>query len=246
MANPTTSILLNSTNPAPPTGNQNAKPQTDGLTPLQSITMYPQKATASLLGVVVPDNTTITIDGTGKISSSGGVTPAQIQEESLVAAADTGTANAYAVTLSPAPTIGTYSEIVFKAANANTGASTVTVNGTTYPLTKNGTQPLASGDIAAGQIVTAVSDGTNFQTGGGAAAPAALLPLIRGSSQGPTTNSSSVVIPLPTGSLAGDFAIICASNGFSGTFRGKCVGFYDHVPTTSESSRSCLAFTHGA
>lgn len=74
MSQPTTSILLNSATPAAPTGNQNVKPQSDGATPLQSITMYPQKATSSLLGVVVPDNSTIIVDGTGKISTHANLT----------------------------------------------------------------------------------------------------------------------------------------------------------------------------
>lgn len=69
MSQPTTSILLNSTIPAAPTGNQNVKPQSDGATPQQSISLYPQKATSSLLGVVVPDGTTITVDGAGVISA---------------------------------------------------------------------------------------------------------------------------------------------------------------------------------
>jgi hypothetical protein len=71
MSQPTTGILLNSTAPSPPAGNQNVKPQSDGATPQQSITLYPQKATASLLGVVKPDGTTITVDGSGMISAAG-------------------------------------------------------------------------------------------------------------------------------------------------------------------------------
>jgi hypothetical protein len=69
MPDPTVSIFLNSITPAAPTGNQNVKPQTDNAKPQQSITLYPQKATASLLGVVKPDGTTITVDGTGTISA---------------------------------------------------------------------------------------------------------------------------------------------------------------------------------
>lgn len=71
MPAPTTSIYLNSTDPAAPTGNQNVKPQTDGATPQQSITFYPQQATPDLLGVVVPDGVTITVDDTGKLTSVG-------------------------------------------------------------------------------------------------------------------------------------------------------------------------------
>jgi hypothetical protein len=53
------------------------------------------------------------------------------QQETRIYAADTGAANAYTVTLSPAPTIVAGSVVVFKAANANTGASTLAVNGGT-------------------------------------------------------------------------------------------------------------------
>lgn len=100
------------------------------------------------------------------VDSSGNVTdiPIAIQQEKYVYAADTGAANAYAVTLSPVPTIVAGSEVVFKAANANTGASTLAVNGgTATAITKNGTTALASGDIAAGQIITAKYDGTQWQ-----------------------------------------------------------------------------------
>lgn len=68
MSAPTTSIFLNSTSPPAPEGNQNVKPQTDGATPMQSITFYPQIATAALLGVVKP-GTGISIDGTGTMSA---------------------------------------------------------------------------------------------------------------------------------------------------------------------------------
>jgi hypothetical protein len=78
MSQPTTSILLNSTAPAAPSGNQNCVPATDGATPLQSITLAPQKATSSLLGVVKPDGTTITVDGTGKLSAIAVVAPATV------------------------------------------------------------------------------------------------------------------------------------------------------------------------
>jgi hypothetical protein len=95
-----------------------------------------------------------------------------IQKQSYVYAADIGSANAYAVTLSPAPTITAGSIVVVKIANANTGASTLAVNGgTATPIKKQGTTALASGDLSAGQIAAFVSDGTNWQwlgsSGGG-------------------------------------------------------------------------------
>ncbi len=80
-------------------------------------------------------------------------------------AADSGTADAYVVTLSPAAiAYAAGMGIRFKAANANTGACTVNVNGLGAKSIKmdNGTDPPA-GMIAADAIVTVVYDGTNFQ-----------------------------------------------------------------------------------
>lgn len=119
------------------------------------------------VGLSMPSDFTVTgspVSRTGVIQVTGGITKAGIQQDAYTSATDTGAANAYAITLVPTPTIGTNSEITFKAANATAGASTVTVNGTSYPLTKNGASPLVLGDILAGQMVTAKFDGTNFQT----------------------------------------------------------------------------------
>ena len=80
-------------------------------------------------------------------------------------AADSGAANAYVVTLSPVLTqyvIGM--PIRFKAINANTGAATVNINGLgVTPIKKNVSVALSAGNILAGQIITVIYDGTNFQ-----------------------------------------------------------------------------------
>lgn len=87
-----------------------------------------------------------------------------IQNSSYNYGADTGAANAYAAALSPAPTLVAGTEVRFKAVNANTGASTLAVNGgAATAIKKQGTVALAGGEIAAGQIVRAIYDGTNFQ-----------------------------------------------------------------------------------
>lgn len=111
------------------------------------------------------DGKTLIDSGVAAPTASGGFATIQgVQQESYVYAPDTGATNAYAVTLSPAPTIVAGSEVVFKAAHANTGASTLAVNGAAAaPLTKNGTTALASGDIVAGQIITAKYDSANWQ-----------------------------------------------------------------------------------
>ncbi len=94
-------------------------------------------------------------------------------EGALAYAADAGAAGAYVVTLSPAlPAYITGMPITFKATYANTGASTINVNELgTVAIKKLGSEDLAVGDILAGQIVTVIYDGTNFQL---MAAPRAL------------------------------------------------------------------------
>lgn len=90
----------------------------------------------------------------------------QIQNQSAIYAADTGTTNAYAITLSPAPTAYQAGQcFAFRAASTNTASATINVNGlgakTLYKL--GGTQTLSAGDVVSGQIVNIEFDGTNFQ-----------------------------------------------------------------------------------
>lgn len=80
-------------------------------------------------------------------------------------AADNQTSDAYEVTLAPAPTAYFTGMVVkFKANTLNTGACTLNVNSLgAKTLKKNYNSDLATGDILAGQIVTVIYDGTNFQ-----------------------------------------------------------------------------------
>jgi len=78
---------------------------------------------------------------------------------------DIGVANAYAITVSPSPTLVAGTVVTFKAAHGNSGASTITINGG-LPITikkfSNGSLvDLASGDIAAGQIIITAYDAVN-------------------------------------------------------------------------------------
>jgi hypothetical protein len=78
---------------------------------------------------------------------------------------DTGTADHYVVSMRPV--VVSYTEgllVCFRALNANTGASTLSVNGLSpVAITKSVTSGLAAGDILAGEIIMAVFDGSNFQ-----------------------------------------------------------------------------------
>ena len=84
--------------------------------------------------------------------------------EERYAASSVGT-DAYAITLTPGPTAyAAGQEFRFKADAANTGGATLNVNGLgAKTILKQNDQALATGDIEAGQIVTVVYDGTNFQ-----------------------------------------------------------------------------------
>jgi hypothetical protein len=92
-------------------------------------------------------------------------TPQNVQQQTYSYATDTGAANAYAVTLSPVPLLVAGEPVIFKAAHANTGASTLAVNGGSAIaiFKQGGSTVLASGDIVAGQAVRVTFDGTNFQ-----------------------------------------------------------------------------------
>lgn len=89
----------------------------------------------------------------------------QIQDGALVYDADTGVADAYVMTLTPAITAyAEGAEYRFKALNANTGASTLNINGVgATAIRKNGTDVLIAGDIKAGAVYSVVYDGTVFQ-----------------------------------------------------------------------------------
>lgn len=78
---------------------------------------------------------------------------------------DSGAADAYAVTIAPAILVYTDGlKVRFKAANTNTGASTIAVNGlSTKTIKKNVSSDLSEGDITVGKIIELIYDGTNFQ-----------------------------------------------------------------------------------
>lgn len=164
-------------------------------------------------------------------------------------AADTGSANAYAVTLSPAPTIVAGSYLAFKAANANTGASTIAVNGgSATAIKKQGTTALASGDIPAGGIETLINDGANWQL---------LNPPGSSSGGGPalqtngTPNGSQTLLNIAATSPVsatdnGSGTVTIACSGCSGGGGGGLVLVEAHTASSSAALNftSCLSSTY--
>lgn len=88
-----------------------------------------------------------------------------IQNATYTYAPDAQASDSYAITLDPAPSAyATGQSFTFKANTANTGASSLNVNGLgAITLKKQHDQDTATGDIEAGSIVEVVYDGTNFQ-----------------------------------------------------------------------------------
>lgn len=102
-------------------------------------------------------------DGTNFQLITRGLAP---HSDSLVNyAVDTGVADAYAVSLTPALEAYTAGiPVFFKACAANTGAATLNVSGLgAQAIKKRGNQDLLAGDILAGQMVAVMFDGINFQ-----------------------------------------------------------------------------------
>ena len=89
----------------------------------------------------------------------------EIQSGQQIYAADAGSTDAYAITLSPALTAYVIGLMVnFKANTVNTDACTLNINGLgAKTIKKLHDQDLATNDIEAGQIATVVYDGTYFQ-----------------------------------------------------------------------------------
>jgi hypothetical protein len=80
-------------------------------------------------------------------------------------AADSGTTNTYAMTLSPVLTSHVVGlPLAFKAGNTNTTASTININGLgPISMKRPDGTALFAGDIVAGEIVTIAYDGTYYQ-----------------------------------------------------------------------------------
>ena len=102
-------------------------------------------------------------DGT---AHTDGVNAGQIQDGGLIFQSnDTGSANAYAIALTPAVTAYVAGQVFhFKAGNASSGASTLNVNALgTKNIKKKNDQDIVAGDIEQNAIVSVIYDGTSFQ-----------------------------------------------------------------------------------
>jgi len=128
-------------------------------------------ASTTVAGKVEVATQTETENGsaTGGTGASLVATPASIaarvQQSDWSYAADAEASDTYVITLTPAPAAYAAGELFhFKANTANTGAATLNVNALgALAILKNDDEVLTDGDIQAGQIVSVVHDGTQFQ-----------------------------------------------------------------------------------
>jgi hypothetical protein len=133
----------------------------------------------------------------------------------------TGSANAYVLTYSPAPSGLVTGQIYSFVANfANTGASTININSLgAKNITKNGTAALSTGDLASGQAVSVLYDGTEFQMVSPAATTASTIavPVRQTVLSGPVTSAGLPNFGGSTGATtltASGTLVAAAANGF--------------------------------
>jgi hypothetical protein len=172
-------------------------------------------------------------------------------------AADSGSANTYAVAISP-PALG-YSaglEITFRATNANTGAAVLNVNalGAVNLINGDGTS-LSSGQIAAGSIVKATHNGTAFIFISAPSSPPVALAVphawVRFSGTGSATILSSYNVASVTRGGTGTYTVIFAtgfsSTAWAGIVSGKQDGAnVNNSMLSSQSATSAIVTTFNA
>jgi hypothetical protein len=158
MPTPTLSTFWNQTTPAVPSGDQSIVIQSDNATPQDSRTAYPKKATASLRGVVKPDGTTTTVDGSGVMSA---VQPSGPANEVLATPDGTsGTASLRALVAADIPSLPE-SKIANLTTDLAAKVPATRTIATTAPLT-------GGGDLSANRTL-AISAFTGDTGSGGAA-----------------------------------------------------------------------------
>jgi hypothetical protein len=155
----TQTVLINELAGTPAnTGTQTTPPPTSGYIPLWIVTVA--------FGQTQITSTSISVHPSAPfISSKIGDVPAAVQSGKWTYWADTGTANTLVITPIPALTAYTAGDrFSIKVSAASTGTSTLNVSGLgAKTLLYTDGSVIVAGDFAAGSIVEAVFDGTNFQ-----------------------------------------------------------------------------------
>lgn len=119
--------------------------------------------TGGIVGIATATETTTGTDTGLAVTPSS--LPIQLQDNKYTFAVDAEASDTYVITLSPAPAAYAAGQVFhFDANTINTGAASLNVNALgAKTIVKHHDLTLASGDIEAGQHVTVMYDGTNFQ-----------------------------------------------------------------------------------
>lgn len=155
--------------------------------------------------------------------------------------ADSGAANTYVTTLAPVPaSLVAGFEVNFKATNANTGASTLNVNGLgAVNILKNGVTALVANDIKAGQLVSVKYDGTSFQ----------MVSQLGNAAQAGTVTASpqfQVAIYPNAGTVATVAGIAGLTTDASGNLNANSLTLGSAPPTACSLSTGCFAGGEGS
>jgi hypothetical protein len=180
------------------TGSQTIPAADTGYTPLYAVTVAQGQSTIIAGNIAIVSGAPfITETLTTKISqATGDARYLQIGAVATWAALDSGAANAYAATLSPAPTAyAQLQRLSLLIANTNTGASTLNLNalGAKAIRKRNSAGALVAltgGELVAGTIVDLEYDGTNFQL------------LTQSAVSGSEFQQNAPIIPTATGGTA--------------------------------------------
>lgn len=157
----------------------------------------------------------------------------QVQDSSLLWLTSVAGTNTITASITPSPTAYAAGQTFrFTAANANTGAATLNINGLgAKSIFKRGTLALVAGDIAASGVYQVVYDGTNFQLSNASFSAGSLINIQILTASGnytPTAGTASIVYYLVGGGGGGGGAPATGagqlSGGEGGAAGGLCIG----------------------
>lgn len=196
------------------------------------------------LQLINPDMTATIAAISSSITTNVATLKTGIQNQSYTYILDTGAANVYVATLSPAVTsYVTGLTLTIKVANTNTGASTINVNGLGAKTIKTMKGlALVGKELVAGTVVTMSYDGTDFKLGYGIRRTAVQVFSATGTYT-PNTNMYECIIEAVGGGAGGGGGAASSGVGCGGGGGG---GAYSRTLSTTAAIGASQSVTIGA